>query len=320
MSSNPQVIALDIGFGQVKAAIDGRQISFPSYTARVTHAAQTNGNAETYTDADGTWLVGQSAHRFSKAKAPTVDSTWYAEPEFRVLAGHAINMLGASGFAVVTGLPIRYYNRHATPFVEHVRNDWPKRGLTANIARVLPQPIGTFLHIATDERGGLKKEFAGRIAVIDIGAGTIDAVEINSGDISWDALSSEPYGVNRAFEHLQSHIRAKGVNLRMSDMPEIFRTGHYSRHGEQVAVAKPIEDAKQIVLQAVLDQAHELWGNMASVDTVLFTGGGAQFLRPELQSAFKKSKVFIPEHSESANASGYLKAYRILGPTTRAVG
>lgn len=310
MKSVP-LIGFDVGFGQTKGVSDsGHELCVPSWTARVNDNAMALDRVNLIVDEKVHWLVGDDAHRLARARLPEVDSSWYRQPEFRVLTRYILEQMGTRSARVVTGLPVRYHAEHK----EHLQKtlqSWSSSGINLEVLRIIPQPVGSYFYLAMDDAGNAQEGFANtRVGIVDIGGGTVDAIELNHAKVSWTVHASEPRGVSRAYEYLHSYIRGKGIAARIADMPSVMAAGQI-RDGKQVlSLERPIAEAKRLVVQAVADIVIDLWTNATSLDALIVTGGGAALCRDELVKEFSKARIMIPDAPHLANARGYLRAAR----------
>ncbi|TJY57378.1 ParM/StbA family protein [Sinimarinibacterium sp. CAU 1509] len=305
---NPLLLGIDVGFGQLKAAsVDGREICMPSWTAQVHDRSMSLKETKVVNDRGAMWLVGEDAHRLAKASVPTVDSLWYETDEYRVLFRYALEHFGVRAARIVTGLPVKNIRSDHRERLMRTLKSWKSDGLDIEVARIVPQPVGSLFDICFDAHGEPVDSMDGRIGIVDIGNGTIDAVEVTDGEVSWTTNTSEPRGVSRAYEYLLSHIRNRDLPARITDMPRVFAQGSIRSGTTTISLEKPIAEAKRMVVQAVSDIVADLWTNPNSLECLILSGGGAAFLQAELMETFKKANVKIPKTPHLSNVRGYLK-------------
>lgn len=308
----PLLIGFDVGFGQLKAyTLDGRHLCIPSWTAMIHDRSMATTQLELVNDSGNVWLVGEDAHRLARASVPTVDSGWYEQTEFRVLVRYAMNHFGVQNARIVTGLPIRYmadHRKRMRSVIESWKSDEFGKPLNIKVVKIVAQPAGSLAEVGYREDGTpVDDSYMGRVGVIDIGNGTIDAIEANQGKISLTNHASEPRGVSRAYESVLSYVRSKGIPARIAHMPKAVADGSIRDGKSMLNLEKPIAEAKQALVQAVDDIISDLWTNPQMLDRLVFTGGGAAFAGKELQKRFNRSRVSIPADPHMANVRGYVR-------------
>lgn len=303
----PLLVGIDVGFGQIKAvAADGRSLSIPSWIAPVPEDSIGTKHAVTVTDKGKQYLVGEDAARFARARIPTVDSAWHEEPAFRILFRYVAQHFGTDHMRVATGLPVRYFVRNRDS-LKKTMESFSGDGLTVEVVTVVPQPAGTLWSCFFDPSGAARTDFGGRVGIIDIGNGTIDAIEVNDSEMSWTSHASEPRGVSRAYEYLHSVVRSKGLNLRITDMPQLVDNPVVKDAGKEINFKRAVAESKRIVVQSVQDIVDELWGSTSALNHIIFTGGGSAFVRQELEQTFSRTSCTIPKEPHLANAQGYVR-------------
>lgn len=190
--------------------------------------------------------------------------------------------------------------------------EYEKVPKTINVDQVIAieQPWGTLFKQILNERGEIDKEKAKRgIAVFDIGFKTNDGIVFrNLGMIGRLTINSKN-GMFVAFEEIKNKISEKfgGMEVQIYEVPEIVRTGTVAG----VSVQGIIEEAMyNLAYNIILEIKNSAWANAYEIEHYVFTGGGAQLLKPYLQQAFIDSTY----ETSTANAEGLLRyAKRIWG-------
>lgn len=314
--SSRATIGLDIGYGAVKAvSSDGRQVSFPSAAWKFEIVdSYMHQMPEHVRTSRGVYAIGDDARKFGRGREmtpPESDHTWFMDDLFRALAVHALGKLGARQADLVLGLPMddcRKYKAQLTDTVQGWNSS--EAGLSLRVIDVIPQPMGTFFDVAYDPAAdGFKPEFEKHVAIIDIGSGTIDCMEVLEGTLSWVSKGQANKGIHTAYDEIYAHLfeKLKLTELQKTALPEIVRAGEVTVRGKKVSLAKVIESAKTNLLTKARIEAAKYWGDMAQVDRIVFTGGGAEFLREQIAERFPAEQVTIPPVPAMANARGYLK-------------
>ncbi len=306
MSQLP-LIAIDLGFGQCKgASIDGRTVKVPSWTSRIEDRTMLTDNNDLVQDGDHYWLVGDRARLQGVAVAPTVDSTYYQTDQWRVMLRYMLNRFGLRDARIVTGLPIAHVRQHAQGLRSTILG-MRQYGMRLEVVSILPQPVGSMMYLMMDGSGVVPDDMRGRVGIVDIGSGTIDAIEVNDG-VPAAHYRSEPRGVHRVYEHLYDYLRDKKIPARLSDMPTVMQQGTVTDGRKARDVSKAIAEAKAVLVRSVAGVVEDLWGSDTALSTLIITGGGAALARDELEKRFQASRLRIPKEPDLANVRGYLRA------------
>lgn len=305
--TNNDPVALDLGFGQCKGKSASKQVKMPSYTAKVSTALMAN-TSQIIADKTGNWLAGHDAIANGHAKTPDVDSSWYQTTEYRILATKLLQELGnLNKVDLVTGLPIAHMERHQSALKSEIHS-WKTYGLKINVKRIVPQPIGTLFAVAYDKDMRAVDGFGGKVGIVDIGRGTIDAVEINKHQLNKSSYASTHEGVSRVYVALQNEISIKhSTHIPLAEIPELFITGQFIKKGRPVDLTTAIKSAKKATLAPLARVIEDMWGNQNTLSKLVITGGGAALLRDELKATYHKDQLVIPDDPDMSNVTGYLR-------------
>lgn len=301
---------IDIGYGEVKVvASDRKPFSFPAYTARVDDVQMLSADMrERVIKADGlSYVVGDDARKLRRVTETYVDSDRIKRSEYRLLGLHALRMLDTGRVNMTAGLPVRDYTRHKQALTEIVRS-W--NGVYCKVAlhKIVPQPFGTFWDIGLSLGAKEIKEFEhGKVAIIDIGSGTTDLIEINENQFNPASYTTDPFAVSIAMKLIRNQIQIKhNAEFEITAIPKIAQEGEFMSKGKPISVVRIVADAKRHVVINTLAVAQRLWGNLNTFRYVVVTGGGAEFLRDELEQHIPSEQLIIPEDSAFSNARGFL--------------
>ncbi|MEJ1356095.1 MAG: hypothetical protein RPU39_15630 [Candidatus Sedimenticola sp. (ex Thyasira tokunagai)] len=163
-----------------------------------------------YEDDTGKYLMGDDV-RAAKAsqKTESPDSSYIRTDKYRIMALYAMKKLGAMNPRIITGLPVKFI-QHDKQFLEEQIKKWDYPGGEIQSVSVVPQPIGTIVDVAYDGRGRvLYPELEGAtksIAVVDIGGGTIDMIEIVNMKPVPDRIFGLTEGLSRAHSMLGNDL------------------------------------------------------------------------------------------------------------------
>ncbi len=196
------IMAVDVGFGRVKGLSAERQLEFPSVVGpwrEIRYINEMAGNSfleQLAVEYTGQKLfLGQMAYRQSKARM-NMAMDRFCGVEGMALMLATVAMFGSGreiSCHLVTGLPINAYAAQKEKYRQALlgrhyikllgANGTPEeRYITIEECKVLPQPIGTVFNIVLGDKGHLaNRELASsRLAVLDIGANTLDLCRVDS--------------------------------------------------------------------------------------------------------------------------------------------
>ncbi|MBO9471726.1 ParM/StbA family protein [Endozoicomonas sp. G2_2] len=303
---------IDIGYGAVKVVASERApFSFPAYTARIEDVQMLPPDMKRRViTLDGiNYLVGDDARKVRRVTETYVDSDRIHQNEYRLLGLHALRMLDAERVNLTAGLPVRDYTRHREALAEIVRS-W--NGVYCKVAlhKVVPQPFGTFWDIGLNLDPVETKQFEhGKVAIIDIGSGTTDLIEVNENQFNPASYTTDPFAVSIAMKLIRNQIQVKhNAEFDITAIPKIAADGEFMSKGKPLSVARIVSEAKRHVVINTLAVAQRLWGSLNTFRYVVVTGGGAQFLREELEQYIPSEQLMIPTDPEFSNARGFLAA------------
>jgi hypothetical protein len=320
-------IGLDNGYGQVKVVCaDTREEKlFPSVVTRVDRALL--GKEDTYfsySDATGRYLVGDDALLHGQPTLPSVDSSYIERPEYRVQALYAIESVLAGHLKkgqqlpvdLVTGLPVEFFKAHRAS-LEKIVMSWENPRIRVNSVTVVPQPMGALMDLSGDWDGMIEFDFRGdkRVALVDVGHGTIDAIEIVDGKVSGN-FQGRSVGVSRMYDELFSTLSQlkPDAGIERSEIPRIAREGQFIYFGEEIGIGKQLRDAKRRMAEVVASVVQEAWPSAAKLYRIVVTGGGAEALKDELPKVINPKQLLMPEKPAMSNARGFAKLAMVRKP------
>lgn len=312
-------IGLDNGYGQVKVvcAETREERVFPSAVDKVNKALL--GKDETYytyADSTGRYLVGDDALLHGKPSLPSIDSSYIETPAYRVQALHGIESCLAMppkkgqpvSVDIVTGLPVEFFKMHRAT-LERVAMGWENQRVRVSSVSVVPQPLGTLMDLSRDWDGNVLTNFSGkRVALVDVGQGTIDAIEIVDSKVS-PSFHGRSVGISRMYDELYATLSKAfpDAGIDRADIPRITREGHFMYYGEEKSVVKLLREAKRRMAEMVASVIGEAWPSSAQLYRIVITGGGADALREELPKVVNPKQLMIPENPAMSNARGFAK-------------
>jgi plasmid segregation protein ParM len=111
-----------------------------------------------------------------------------------------------------------------------------------------------------------------------------------------------------AFQEIIDKIQDSfnGLEVKIFEVPEIIRSGEV----RGVAVSDIINDALYNLAYNVILEIKAKWSDAWEINRIIFTGGGAELLKPYLVQAFKDAMY----GDSTTNAEGLLRyAKRVWG-------
>lgn len=326
------IMAVDVGFGRVKALSAEQQLEFPSvvgpwreirYTNEMASSSFLEQLAVEYTGQK--MFLGQMAYRQSKARM-NLSMDRFCGVEGMALMLAAVAMLG-TGRAItchlVTGLPVNAYaaqkekykqallGRHYIKFLG--ANGTPEeRHITIAECKVLPQPIGSVFNIVLGDKGHLtEKELASsRLAVLDIGANTLDLCRVDSLEfIDRESTSYSDLGVFECYRQMSLEIyNAFGIEIPPEEIePHIVncavKIGGRFQSITEIKNKVYLEAAEKIV-----SRVRNVWRNMWQFDKIIVAGGGAEVFGEQIVRVLNSpGQVELCKRGAFSNTLGYLK-------------
>lgn len=306
-------VGIDCGFGQTKAgASNGREVCFPSLVSPFGTDSLDDQLDSHFVDIDGkNYIVGEDALNIGTPLSTDVDSQWFKKQHFRICFLHALHQLGVAKQPVrlVTGLPVDYHK----DFKDNVRNliaRWNEYGYDIDVLEVLPQPVGSVLNLGVQDDGELSEPYlSGSIGIIDIGNGTVDCIQVSAMKIHRQHRSTEKNAISEIHKRIIAHVNQKySVTITPARASAILRTGKFSYNGKPQPIENKLKAFKKEIADAIAAQVNKTWRDeLAMLDKLVFTGGGAEVLRDELSKQFPKDQLVFPDNPTMCNAHGYLR-------------
>ncbi len=332
-------LGLDPGFGAIKSAyVDAagalHPLSLPSTVGSGTlelgwlslgQLGRRRPAAQPHTVAwDGvTYLTGPHVEAYARA-VERMDFLRLADgPELRALLYTALGLLlgpGAHTAALLLGLPVevladralarairdslRAWLLGAHPFTV----DGQAVTLTVTRLEVLAQPAGAFFAWGLDNAGQWVRPAAdldAPVGVCDLGFNTLDAFAVAGGRVQARYTGGATVGLRRSAELLTRLLKTQhGVDLSLHQADALLRERRptLATASGVLDLRGPAEQARAASVGAVMAFLEQQWGNARQFQYVLFTGGGAEALRPDLLRQYPHG-VILPDPVH-ANAIG----------------
>ncbi len=246
----------------------------------------------------------------------------------RVLIRHALSTAGYGGLRVhlLTSLPVDEYYRAGVR--DQRRIDQKMANLMKGVVkpgnqdappeletvRVGCQAISAFFDYIMDDDGALMMAPPDAVAIVDIGGSTTDIAVVLNGDridaVASGAIRNGVLDVHAAVATKLARQVESDLRLSPRQLDEACRTRRIKLWGEQRDVGSIVDEAVQEVGSTIAREIERKIGVGATLDRVVFTGGGAALFADTL-SRWRNTETI--KDGEFANARGLLKFARSQG-------
>ncbi|HEY8342894.1 MAG TPA: ParM/StbA family protein [Calditerricola sp.] len=299
-------VAVDVGYGYVKAVNDEHKAVFPAAITPVDEGlGDALGKRETVRINGDPYLVGRGA-----LDAGAIASWQTGEEgvrrDYPLLVGAALAALNAppGSLSLYVGLPLSSYTTDRQALQDALRDKTVKvNGALYHFAdvRVFPQGVGAYAAAMEDEPD-LRYHPVG---VIDIGYRTTDYLIIRHDDrrraqpILWGTADIGGQSVASACGQI---LARQGVRVSLVQIERALETGqNLWLRGQEVPL--PVDAARAQVAAAIANAVQHAWReDMDTLAAIIVTGGAGK----ALADYFPWPHVRVPKDPLFANARGYL--------------
>jgi plasmid segregation protein ParM len=179
------------------------------------------------------------------------------------------------------------------------------------------QPWGSFCHLLMDEDGNLVNKELKEIQTVvsDIGAKTHNILTLDKTAPKPNYSDQTENGVFSFYSRIAAHIENKtGVKVPGGQLPLIVQEGKIGKLDLTEVIN---HEKKELAVRILNDLSKTLGSYKAYITKVIFTGGGAVFVRKELEELVKSffpllnPKTDVVFLDQRANAIG-LRKYGVL--------
>jgi plasmid segregation protein ParM len=329
----PAFVGVDDGHYAVKVVTEnGEYFSIPSRARSGKHLIAWQGG-----EADGGFYTTDEGMTFTVHEhLSECDDTRFRDypksPLNRVLVHHALRKAGFAGkpVSIATGLPVSYY------YVGGNQNDELIEAKVANLKRgvqceagpcaeiienvVTTEAIAAYFDQLIEMDGSASAIYeeiqSASVGVIDVGGKTTDCAVILPGGAHVDTgrSGSSDVGVLKLYDTVEAELRSKFSfdNVPPRLVEAAIATGSIKMYGKEESVKGIVQDAKEALAEAIMNNVRAKIGTGKDLDWILFVGGGSIVMRDQLSKHFPHSR--FPDRPEFANARGMLKiAKYVLG-------
>lgn len=226
-----QIVALDIGYGFVKAATAKGRIAFHSVMGPGSAMPSFGMQAQDRSKADSmvveidgqAYFVGKMAIRRSKAPVRPLSRDRFGGVAAQVLALGALALLREMELlpgddepvTLVSGAPPGWMYQGSSlerslvghhEFVSRIAGKARHHQMTVRDVLVLPQALGAYWHHVTAVGNDEARMLSGRVGVIDIGFRTVDLASIIEGEYIPEGTHTLEFGFSKVADELSRII------------------------------------------------------------------------------------------------------------------
>ncbi|MBN1934098.1 MAG: ParM/StbA family protein [Anaerolineae bacterium] len=342
------IVGVDIGYGFTKATDGKKTVIFPSVGGDVVQADFDNelikaGRGQVLTVDQTRWFYGWHAQKhsrnplalFARERTEQVDLMLVlfraAMAELGVANSRSLtNSAGSTNsasspnsnrIALCTGLPVDWYDDkpelERLLMGEHVFTvgaGAAARQQCVHVCRVfvVPQPFGSFFEQVLDAEGALiNAEFArSKVGVLDVGTYTTDYALSDGLEYVAKSSGSKTVAMSTVWRAVRDGIKAQwGIEYDLHQIDHLMRNGRtVTVHGVPRSVDALIEPAVENLAGHVLAGARERWGTARDFARILLTGGGAEYVKTQVQAVYPHAQVLNAPHL--GNLRGFFKYAR----------
>lgn len=322
-----QKIAIDLGYGYVKAVSEKNRVLFPSVLAPAADNISDIGMGlggskkpgyyvelrETNSIKKSKMFVGELAVREGRAAQMTLARERFARDASLILSITGAYLAGADGRASLGfGIPLAYYQKQRYEVQKAIQDasmhvsvdNGPEKLITFSRVCIYPQGVGALF----GNNENLPKE--GLFGLIDVGYHTTDYLLFELRPDGLDPLSnymsSVEMGVHTAHKLFADIFRQQtGKPLSLTDIQGMWNRRDITFDGRKIALEPIAAEARQVAGQAITEAVLAAWSEKVSfLDGILLAGGGAIEFLPIFQKYLGGIAQVLPE-PQFANAIGF---------------
>lgn len=253
----------------------------------------------------------------------------YEEPEefAKLLSGIALLFPKADKITIkhlITGLPIKYYEKHKKLFknkledsfkikLQNINNQFVSKKIEIKRATVIPQGLASYYDFVMNDKGFVTKNIEGGFGIVDIGGLTIDCVAFNDGELIKESPISFSDGIRtRIFKKIQDSldidISQDIIKKQILDSKDYIKV-----RNEKYEFTKIKEQAIDKLARDIALQIRNRWGAYLMIDKILVTGGATVLLFNDLNTYLSDFPCErINQNPQFSNCRGYVKLGKAL--------
>lgn len=329
MEKNANVVAIDVGYGNVKHAFmrsgELKLGIFPAIAPSASNSecvsvGMQRRNTVIVDVENMSYEVGVDAHLASDSSYRRITDENYPEStQYHALLLGALSYMGQRDVdMLVLGLPLLTFNNHKAvlekkfigthkvPRIQHPNSKEPPLDVNVKQVMVLPQPMGgLFAYAAANQDRTISNETS---LIVDIGFFTVDWV-YSQGFKPYPAKSSSlPGGMNSVYQAITESLRGElGRNIN-----DVSRVDHALRNGEKevrlfgkmISLEKHIQAGVEKAKQFVASLANTV-GDGVTLDNIVLVGGGSNFFKDLIQERYPDHTITLLKDPAHSNVTGF---------------
>ena len=306
-----KILAIEIGFGDVKVVGDGIKFKFPTVIAYSGNGVLRGWNEEekSYSFSGRKYIVGNSA-LFHPEMFSSRDPEYLFEftPLFLY---KAFELAGYRPDRVALGLAVGYYSKKDSLVRKILSFEVNGERIEIPEPVVFPQAVGIWFDWADTNPNRVQ----GNYMVLDIGFNTVDVVFIKGGKVSREgSWMLEGEGTIKIVNHLADIIQQKvGVGLIPHTAKTLLERKSLMVYGKERNLERIIGKLSSDYSERLFSILEARYGEkFRDLDRVILGGGGAYYVRDFVPRKLKNIVELI-EEPEFANARGFYKALKEKG-------
>jgi plasmid segregation protein ParM len=326
------IAGVDVGFGRLKALSLEHRLEYPSvvgpwrelrYRSELNSSSFLEHMAVEY--AGQKLFIGEEAYRQSKARV-NMSPERFCSSEGMALLLSALAVLAHSrnaAFNLVTGLPVNAFASQKDRYNQTLAGrhyikllcpdgNCEERYLTIADVKVVPQPMGTVFSYVLDASGKLTdRELASaRLAVLDIGANTVDLCRVDSLQfVDRESTSFSDIGVFECYKQISLEIlNSFGIEIPAEEIePHIMNSA--IKVGGRLQSIDGIKDRVFYdAAERIVSRALNVWRSTWQLDKIFVTGGGAVLFGEQVARVLNSpGQVEVCKQGTFSNTLGYLR-------------
>lgn len=333
-----QLIAADLGNGTTSYIAGTGEIK-GSFASLVAPAQSNQGlgggfSRETFKTKFGTFYIGDDCREDGAAPRST-DSSYYSSETIKVLFLKVLKEVGQKHPVIVTGLPTEFFKSRRSEFAADLKKWAIEEGYQPANVVVLPQYVGPWFDPELLDPEGNRIDprvvMEGKLGIIDIGQGTIDAGQFVDGKVSADDKLrwGESSGVSdihkKLFTQLKQPETLNALLPAKARLPKDFaldsqtteytmdtwiRKGFIQWRGSKIDMEPISLPARQEFADDVLVRCIKaVWGTTDFLAGMVAAGGGASVLGSKLLSNYISTRIYMAKDPENSIVRGYYRFY-----------
>lgn len=322
------VCGLDIGYSNIKLAFERKGKRLPKTHCQPAGAMPSSvfdtrykrpqHNDLLYVSVDGEeFIAGVPVDRTPAYEYLQLDYTTKAP--FRALFHAALLLTEMEKVDVlVTGLPVaQYLEKHRRESLARQLTGkhqiTPKRNVTVDKVKVIPQPVGGLLDVVSTEN--LDIDHA-NVLVIDVSFFSVDWVVVADNDIRRNESGTSRHAPAGLFEEVARKIaRHYGHLPKVEVIANAMQAGLETLQvlGQRVLLAAYTRDAVESIARKAGENIKKVMQHETKEpDLVVVVGGCAMLFLETVQAAYPRLKVYTAEDAVLSNAKGFWTMGNVL--------